>query len=79
MECLLDAVQDAGRVYSATTGNAAGAGCDQTVAVNGFCGADDYPEHLRRIRFNDPGSGKTLVFLSSNTTWLPLIFAAPCK
>jgi len=26
----------------------------------------DYPAHLRRIRFKDPGSGKTLVLLTNN-------------
>jgi hypothetical protein len=30
-----------------------------------------YPEHLRRIRFKDPESGKTLVFLTNNTTLPP--------
>lgn len=26
----------------------------------------DYPEHLRRIRFKDPETGKTLIFLTNN-------------
>jgi len=28
--------------------------------------ARKYPEHLRRIRFKDPESGKTLIFLTNN-------------
>jgi transposase len=28
----------------------------------------DYPDHLRRIRFKDPETGKTLVFLTNNFT-----------
>lgn len=45
--------------------------CDQRVMLNGHYSAKKYPEHLRRIRFKDPESGKTLVFLTNNTT-LPL-------
>lgn len=33
--------------------------------LNGFCSAKNYPKHLRRIRFKDPESGKTLVFLTN--------------
>ena len=36
--------------------------------LGGFYSAKDYPEHLRRVRFKDPESGKTLVFLTNNTT-----------
>ena len=28
----------------------------------------DYPEHLRRVRFRDPETGKKLVFLANNMT-----------
>jgi hypothetical protein len=38
--------------------------CDQRVMLNGYYSARKYPEHLRRIRFKDPESGKTLVFLT---------------
>ena len=31
----------------------------------GFYTSQDYPEHLRRIRFKDPETGKTLVFLTN--------------
>jgi Transposase DDE domain len=58
---------DARRVYSASTDRATGAICDQLVMLAGHYSAKKYPEHLRRIRFKDPDSGKTLVFLTNNT------------
>ena len=42
--------------------------CDQTVALTGTTSRRDYPKHLRRIRFKDPATGKTLVFLTNNFT-----------
>ena len=70
---------DARRVYSAATDRAAGVICDQAIAMNGFYISKDYPEHLRRIRFKDPTSGKTLVFLTNNTTLPALTIAALYK
>jgi hypothetical protein len=70
---------DARRVYSAPTDRSTGVICDQTIALNGFYVSKDYPEHLRRIRFKDPETGKTLVFLTNNTTLPPLIIAALYK
>jgi hypothetical protein len=64
------------RVYSSKTDRTSGVACDQTIAMNGFYIAKDYPEHLRRIRFKDPESGKTLVFLTNNTALPPLTIAA---
>jgi hypothetical protein len=56
------------RVYSMPTDRATGMICDQRIALNGYYSAKAYPEQLRRIRFKDPQSGKTLVFLTNNTT-----------
>jgi len=70
---------DARRVYSAATDRAAGVICDQAIALNGFYVSKDYPEHLRRIRFKDPKSGKTLVFLTNNTALPALTIAALYK
>ena len=67
------------RVYSASTDRSTGVVCDQTIALNGFYVSKDYPAHLRRIRFKDPESGKTLVFLTNNTTLPPLTIAALYK
>jgi len=33
--------------------------------LDGYATRKDYPDHLRRIRFKDPESGKTLVFLTN--------------
>jgi hypothetical protein len=66
---------NARRVYSAKTDRTTGVMCDQSIALNGFYVSKDYPEHLRRIRFKDPQSGKTLVFLTNNTTLPPLMIA----
>lgn len=57
---------DAHRVYSAATDRATGIICDQTIALDGFYTRQEYPEHLRRIRFKDPETGKTLIFLTNN-------------
>jgi hypothetical protein len=70
---------DARRVYSAATDRDTGVICDQSIALNGFYISKDYPELLRRIRFKDPESGKTLVFLTNNTTLPPLTIAALYK
>jgi len=70
---------DARRVYSAPTQRDTGVICDQRVMLNGYYSARKYPEHLRRIRFKDPDSGKTLVFLTNNTTLPALTIAALYK
>ena len=54
------------RVYSRTVDKSTGLVCDQTIALDGFYAAKDYPEQLRRVRFKDPDSGKRLVFLSNH-------------
>lgn len=58
---------NARRVYSMPTDRGTGMICDQRIALNGHYSAKAYPEQLRRIRFKDPESGKTLVFLTNNT------------
>jgi len=67
---------NARRVYSAPTDRPAGVICDQRVRLNGFYAAQHYPEHLRRIRFKDPASDRTLVFLTNNTALPALTIAA---
>jgi len=59
---------DAHRIYSSSTDRSTGIICDQTIALDGFYTKQDYPEHLRRIRFKEQESGKTLVFLTNNFT-----------
>jgi hypothetical protein len=70
---------DARRVYSAPTDRSSGVICDQRIALNGFYPSKGYPEHLRRIRFNDQQLDKTLVFLTNNTVLPPLAIAALYK
>jgi transposase len=66
-------------VYSHPANRASGIICDQRVMLNGFYSAENYPDHLRRIRFNDPETGKTLVFLTNNTTLPAATIAALYK
>jgi hypothetical protein len=54
------------RLYSAPIDRSTGLICDQTIVLNGFYSSQHYPQHLRRIRFKDPESGKTLVFLTNH-------------
>jgi IS4 transposase len=70
---------DARRVYSAATDRSTGVISDQRVMLNGYYSARKYPEHLRRIRFNDPVTGKTLIFLTNNTALPALTIAALYK
>jgi IS4 transposase len=56
------------RIYSQIVDRSTGIVCDQIVALTGITSQFDYPERMRRIRFNDPVTGKTLVFLTNNFT-----------
>ena len=73
------APMSARRVYSAVADRGTGVICDQQVMLNGHYSAMKYPEHLRRIRFKDPESGKTLVFLTNNTALPALTIGALYK
>lgn len=53
------------RLYSAPSHRDQGIVCDQTVTLSGFYSHRSYPPYLRRIRFNDPDSGKTLIFITN--------------
>jgi transposase len=56
------------RRYSSAVDRSTGLVCDQTVVLTIARSAADYPEPLRRIRYKDPETGKTLVFLTNNFT-----------
>ncbi len=58
---------NARRVYSASVDRSTGVICDQRVMLTGYYPVRNYPEHLRRIKYKDPDTGKTLVFLTNNT------------
>ncbi|MDP3662093.1 MAG: IS4 family transposase [Nitrosomonas sp.] len=70
---------NAHRVYSMKVDRNTGIICDRRIALDGFYISQDYPEQLRRIRFKDPETGKTLVFLTNNTTLPALTIAALYK
>jgi hypothetical protein len=54
------------RQYSNPVDRATGLVCDQTGMLTGFYTSQDYPDKLRRIKFNDDETGKTFVFLTNN-------------
>ena len=56
------------RVYSHAVDKTTGVDSDQSIALDGFYTKKDYPQHLRRISFCDPETGKRLVFLTNNFT-----------
>jgi IS4 transposase len=57
---------NAQRRYSQTVDRRTGLICDQTVVLTGYYSHKGFDAPLRRIRFKDPESGKTLVFLTNN-------------
>jgi len=63
---------NAHRVYSARTDRTTGVIADQTIRLDGHYTKQEYPGHLRRVRFRDAKTGKTLVFLT-NQTALPAL------
>jgi len=54
------------RRYSHTVDKATGLSCDQTVMLTVFYSRQSFDAPLRRIKFKDPSTGKTLVFLTNN-------------
>ena len=59
---------DASRIYSRPADKQTGILADQSIALNGYDSRNDYPNHLRRISFRDPDTGKGLVFLTNQFT-----------
>jgi len=54
------------RIYSAPVDRTTGLICDQHIELTVFNSQRAYPERLRRIRFKDPETAKTLVFLTNH-------------
>ena len=54
------------RRYSRPVDRGTGLICDQTVVLTGFYSSQNFETPLRRIRFNDPKTGKRFVFLTNN-------------
>ncbi len=54
------------RLYSKQKDMAKGVMYDQTIMLNNYYAAKDYPEKMRRIKFKDEQTGKVLIFLTNN-------------
>jgi hypothetical protein len=54
------------RRYSHRVDRSTGLICDQTIVLTGVYSPQDYQAPLRRIRFKDPETDKTLIFLTNN-------------
>jgi hypothetical protein len=54
------------RRYSHAIDRSTGLVCDQTIILTGIYTPQTFPTALRRIRFKDPSTRKTLVFLTNN-------------
>jgi IS4 transposase len=63
------------RTLSRQVDRTSGIVCDQDVRLAFDRTARKYPERLRRIRYRDPESGKSLEFLSNNFVLAPLTIA----
>ena len=67
------------RIYSAPADRSAGVISDQTIAMDGYFTQRHYLAHLRRIRFKDPETSKTLIFLTNQVTLPALTICASIK
>ncbi len=67
------------RLVSRPVDRSTGLICDQSVELTVFYSHQGYPERLRRIRFKDPETAKTLVFLTNNFTLPALTIGALYK
>ena len=56
------------RRYSHRIDRSTGLICDQTIFLTGVYSPQDYQAPLRRIRFKDPETATTLIFLTNNFT-----------
>ena len=54
------------RLYSHPVDKSTGLLCDQTIVLTGVDTRTTYPEKLRRIKYRDPETGNTLVFLTNH-------------
>jgi len=63
------------RLYSHPIDKSTGLKCDQTVVLTGYYSSKGYPEKIRRIKYYDPETEITFVFLTNNFTLSPLTIA----
>lgn len=60
------------RVKSDTAAKSGQVLCDQVIKLTNYYASRDYPQHLRRIKFFDAETQKTLVFLTNNFVLKPI-------
>ena len=63
------------RIYSHQINRATGLRYDQTIMLTGLYSLKDYPNKLRRIKYYDVDTDKTLIFLTNNFSLPPLTIA----
>ncbi|NTU98738.1 IS4 family transposase [Candidatus Falkowbacteria bacterium] len=63
------------RQYSRPVDKATGLKCDQTIKLTGPDSSHSYPESLRRVKYTEPESGNTYVFLTNNFELAPQLIA----
>lgn len=54
------------RIYSAKSNRVKGVMCDQTIMLNGFYSAKDYPDKIRRVKFYDKETNNEFDFITNN-------------
>lgn len=57
---------DCRRLYSRPVDRCTGLRCDQTIAINGVLSKQRYSDHLRRVNYADPDTGKRFCFITNN-------------
>src|ERR1035441_4908214 len=70
---------DAQRRYSHPTDRSTGVIYDQTLVLQGYQSAKDYPDTFHGIRYKDSETGKRLLFISNNTALPALSICALYK
>ncbi len=70
---------DAARRYSHPVDRSTGLIYDQTLVLQGYQSAQDYPETLRGVRYKDPETGKRFLFITNNTALPALSICALYK
>ena len=63
------------RIYSHPVDKETGLRCDQTIRLTGALAAKDYSQFLRRVKFYDEDTNKSLVFLTNNFDLPALVIA----
>ena len=70
---------DTQRRYSLPVDRSTGVRLDQTLVLQGYQSAKDYPQPLRGIRYKDPETGKRLLCIANNTVLPALSICALYK